>query len=320
MQQMLTRRTVIQVGLEATYGTDPASLASVLAWDVEPDVRGEVLMRPILRDTLSPIPHVVGMKDIAVNFKTELKAGDPGTVPEMNLLLAGCGYSSAAHTGTGLIAYAPTAAGTEASSVSLYLFMDGNKHKVTGARGTCRAVMEAGQYGIMEWEFQGLYNAVQTETIPDLTGVSIEKPPIVYASNFNIGGFSPVCSRCQIDVGNTVTKVTDLNATAGVDSFRISGREPKMEFDADAVVESSNPFWGDWAGNVVDTYGIVVGSSVGLGQGHSVKFSGTFQYETNKYADSDGIRKYECVASLCSSTVNSQDDELTITFGSDATA
>jgi len=310
--QMLTRRTVLQVGLEATYGTDPATMVSVLSWDLDPDIKGEVLERPVLRDTLSHAPHVVGMKEISVAFKTELKGGaEAGSQPEMDLLLQGCAYGSGAYSGTEDIVYTPTAAGTEASSVSLYLFLDGNQHKITGARGTFRAVMEAGKYGIMEWEFSGLYNAVIAAAIPDVADASNVTPPIMYAADFSIDGFNPVCSRCQIDIANDVIRRDDLNATYGVDSFRISGRAPKMEFDADAVVESSNPFWGDWAGDVVATYSIVAGSGT---DGSEVRFSGTYQYETNKYGDSDGIRTYECVASLCSSTVNTQDDELTITF------
>jgi hypothetical protein len=85
-----------------------------------------------------------------------------------------------------------------------------------------------------------------------------------------------------------------------------------MTFRADAGVESSNPFWGDWAGNVVDTFGINAGSAP---QGQQVRFSGLFQYDKNKYADDNGQSVYDCEASLVSSDVNSSNDELTIKFG-----
>lgn len=311
---MLTRRTVIEVALETNYGTDPATgFSPVLAWDVEPDIRGEVLERPILRDTLSPISHVIGMKDIALNFKTELKTGggNGGTVPEMGNLLQGCAYGSAAHTDTAPIIYSPISEENKITSVSLYLYKDGNKHKITGARGTFRLNMEAGKFGVVEWEFQGLYNAVIASTVPDVSAASLVKPPIVYNSNFQIGGFSPVCSACNIDVANEVVKRADLNSTAGVHSFRISGRKPKMEFNADAVVESSNPFWGDWSGDVLATFAIVVGTG---DYGNQVKIDGFFQYETNKYGDADGVGQYEVVAALVSSDTNTQNDELVLTF------
>ena len=310
---MLTRRTVIEVATEAVYGTDPASgFTPLLPFDVEPDIRGEVLERPILRDTLSPLSHVVGMKDISLAFKTELKAsGTAGTIPEMHDLLLGCGYSTAVHAGTTPIVYSPVSKESLINSVSFKLYIDGNLHKIVGARGTVKANMEAGKFGIMEWEFQGLYNAVIASTVTDISADSNESPPTIISSSFQIGGFSPVCSRCLIDLGNSVVRRDDLNAEFGVDSFRIASRKPTMEFDADAVVESSNPFWGDWAGDVVATFSIVAGSG---NEGSQVTLSGIFQYETNKYGDADGIRSFEAVAALVSSSANSQNDELIYTF------
>lgn len=310
---MLTRKSVIQVALETTAGTDPASgFSTLLTWDIEPSINGEVLKREILRDTLSPISHVVGLKDIGVTFNSELKSGGgAGTVPEMDLLLQGCGFASAAHSGTADIVYSLVSNETSLKTVSLYIFKDGNKHKVTGARGTVKFNMEAGKYGVCEWDFKGKYNAVIAATSPGTSSAGTVIPPIIYNSSFQIGGFSPVCSRAAIDLANNVVRRDDLNAAAGVDSFRITGREPKLEFDADAVVESSNPFWGDWAGDVVATYSIVAGSGTA---GKEVQLSGYFEYDQNKYGDNDGISIYECSAMLVSSDATTSNDELTITF------
>lgn len=317
---MLTRRTVIRHGLEATAGTDPAIgvFGELLAWDVDLDIRGEMLERSIMRDTLSPMAPALGMKDVGVTFKTELKAGDPGSVPEMDTLLDACGFGTAAHTGTAPIIYSLKSKDLDIRSASLLVYKDGNMHKVTGARGTVRFVMETGQFGVCEWDFQGMYNAVVAITIPDLSSVSLEEPPIVYASEFSIGGFSPVTNSLTVDVANNVIRRGDLHATYGVKEYRITGRTPKMEFNADAVLESSNPFWGDWQGTVIDTFAVVIGSSVG--HGHEVQFKGHFQLDSNKYNDADGVSQYDCVASLISSDANSKDDELTVTFGNAAVA
>lgn len=315
---MLTRRTVILAAEETTYGTDPAMTGSngLLAWDVELDIKGEVLKRSVYRDTLSPLPNVIGMKEILVTFKAEMKGnGVTGTrpnVPELHPLLRGCAFGTASAVGTA-ITYNLVSSEDEISSTALKVYKDGNLHKITGARGTAKAVLEAGKYGVMEFEFSGLYNAVIASTIPDISGLTDNKPPIVYNSSFQIGGFSPVCSRMQVDLGNQVVRRDDLNATFGVNSFRIAAREPKIEFDVDAVVESSNPFWGDWAGEIVDTYSISIQGSV-ANTGNIIDMSGFFQYETNKYGDADGISTYEITATLCSSGSNSQNDELEVKF------
>jgi len=67
---MLTRRTVVLVALESTYGTDPAiaNFSPILAWDVNPEVKGELLKRDILRDTLTPMGSKIGMKEITLSF------------------------------------------------------------------------------------------------------------------------------------------------------------------------------------------------------------------------------------------------------------
>lgn len=312
---MLERRTVILAKRETTYGTDPVMTGTdgILAYDVDIDIKGEVLAREVLRDSLSPLPHVIGMKEVSLSFKTELKGnGATGTapnVPEIDPLLHACAFGTAAPAGTALV-YNLKSAEANVGSTALKVYKDGNLHKITGARGTVRFRMEAGKYGVAEFELNGLYNAVAAATIPDLSGITGNKPPIVYNSSFQIAGFSPVCAACAIVLGNTVARVDDLNAAAGVDSFRISGRAPKMEFDAAAVVESSNPFWGDWAGEVVDTYSIQIGSVAG----NKLLFSGYFQYESNKYGSADGVSKYDCVASLCSSDADSQNDEIQIKF------
>lgn len=312
---MLTRRTVILAAKETVYGTDPALTGTnaVLAFDIDLDIKGEVLERDVLRDTLSRMPHVIGMKECALSFKTELKGvGLTGTAPTPStdnaLLYSGCGFGTGVYSGTSLV-FSLVSQESQMGSIAFKVQKDGNYHKVLGARGTVKFVLAAGKYGVAEYAFQGLYDPVSAGTISDVTSLTENKPPIVYNSDFNIGGFSPVCSAAEIDVAVGVARRDSLNATYGVQAFRLTSRKPMLNFDADAVVESSNPFWGDWAGEIVDTFGVQIGSV----PGNIVKFTGHFQYESNKYGDQDGVSKYDCTAALVSSSASSQDDELTIT-------
>lgn len=314
---MLTRRTVLWAKRETTYGTDPALTGTdaMLIYDLDLDVKGEKLERNILRDTLSPLAHVIGMKEVSLSFKTELKGngmtGTIPTLPEIDDLLSGCGFDTGVRSGTSLV-YSLLSKESNVGSVSFAVFLDdANKHKIVGARGSVKFNMNAGKYGEAEWSFQGLYVAVAAATTPDVnSSLGTTLPPIVYNSSFQIAGFSPVTSGAEIDLANNVVRRDSLNAQDGVHSFRITDRKPTMTFDADAVAESSNPFWGDWAGNVVATWAIQVGSD----SGNTMKMSGYFEYESNKYGDQDGVRKYDCNASLVSSSTNTQDDEFVLTF------
>lgn len=312
---MLTRRTVILSKRETAYGTDPVMTGTdgLLAFDVEFGSVGEILRRDVQRDTLSPMPTALGLQEQSVTFKTELKgSGVTGTganAPEFDPLLHGCGFATAAIVGTSLL-YNLVSDESSMGSASLKVYKDGNLHKITGARGTVRVNMDAGQFGVLEWEFSGIYNAVIADTIPDISGLSANLPPIVYNSSFQIGGFSPVATRLMLDVGNNVVRRDDLNATYGVDSFRISAREGKIEFDVDAVVESSNPYWTDWAASVVNTCSIDLGTTAG----NKVRIDSIYNMEEVKYGDADGISTYDVTGSLVSSTPDTQNDEIAIKF------
>lgn len=317
---MLTKQTVIWCKRETTVGTDPAmtSTDALLAWDVNFEPKGEPLYREVLRDTLSPIAHVIGIKEESLSFKTEIRGigAHPGTAAnlasfELDRLLSGCSFNTGTISGTS-ITYNLVSSDSALSSLSFYVHIgdsiSGNRHKLTYARGTCKITLQAGKYGVAEWNFKGLYNSVVASTLPGLAGVSSLQPPIVYNSSFQIAGFSPVCSQAEIDLGVNVVRRDSLNAAQGVHSFRITDRKPKLNFDADAVVEASNPFWGDWEGGVVDTFGITVGTNAQ----NKVEFTGYFEYVQPAYGDADGVRKYDIEAAIVSSSPSTGNDELTI--------
>lgn len=319
---MLTRQCVIWTKRESVYGTDPAlsGTDALLAYDVNIDIKGEQLERPVLRDTLSPISHVIGIKECELTFKTELKGigAHPGTTAnrdafDLDRLLSGCSFNTGTINGTS-ITYALVSNDSTMNSLAFYVHLGdssaGNRHKITGARGSVKLNLAAGKYGEAEWKFMGLYNAVIAATLPGLAGVSTLQPPIVYNSSFQIAGFSPVCSAAEIDLGVNVIRRDSLNAASGVHSFRITDRKPKMTFDADAVVESSNPFWGDWDGSVIDTFGVTVGTNAQ----NRMDITGYFQYIQPKYGDADGVRKYDLEAAIVSSNSTSGNDEITIKF------
>lgn len=317
---MLTRQTVIWTKRESTYGTDPAmtSTDGLLAFDVNIDIKGEQLTRDVLRDTLSPISHVIGLKECELTFKTEIKGigAAPGTAAnlatfELDRLLSGCSFNTGTINGTS-ITYALVSNDSALNSLSFYVHVgdsnSGNRHKIVGSRGTVKFNLEAGKYGVAEWSFKGIYNSVIAATLPGLVGVSSLQPPIVYNSSFQIGGFSPVCSSAEIDMGVNVIRRDSLNALTGVHSFRITERKAKLSFDADAVVESSNPFWGDWEGGIVDTFGITIGTNAQ----NRIDINGYFEYIQPKYGDNDGVRKYDCEAAIVSSNSSTGNDEITI--------
>src|SRR3990167_2947558 len=127
---MLTRRTVLLVKRETTAGTDPAMAPStdgLLAYDVDMDIKGEKLERPVLRDSLSPMPHVIGMKECSLTFKAELKGiGATTSIGNFELddLLSGVGFDTGVYTGTTTV-YSLQSQESLLNSVSFIVNIDG---------------------------------------------------------------------------------------------------------------------------------------------------------------------------------------------------
>jgi hypothetical protein len=309
---MLTRKTVILLELESTYGTDPVPVAAddgIYAADVEVEPTGEVLERDYYRDTLSKAAPVIGMKEAQLTFKTEIKgSGAAGTAPKIGKLLQGCGMGQTISAGVS-VTYAPQSAETSVKSLTFYVYKDGNLHKITGARGTYVLNLEAGKYGTISWTFKGLYNDVSAAAAPSITMSETTLPPIVYNASFTWGGYAAVASALSIDYGNALSRRESFNAPSGVGSFRIGDRKPQGSFNPEAVVEATHPFWGDWKASTARALGIVIGAQAG----NICTISAPKCVSTGvKYSDDEGVAVYDTQFMLAENT--SGDDELSIVF------
>ncbi len=117
-------------------------------------------------------------------------------------------------------------------------------------------------------------------------------------------------AQAKINLGNGIARRDSLNAASGVAGFRITERNGSLDFDAEAVAESSNPFWANWENNATQTYAVTIGST----PTNIIKMAGFYTAETVKYGDKNGIRKIDLKAGLCTSDPNTSNTELTITF------
>lgn len=95
----LTRRTVVMAALENSYA-DPEtdiSASDGLLCNMAPEIsaEGERIERDPVRDTLSPIGHVIGAKQVPINLTVEAKGGgldgDAVQAPEYEQFLLSCG-------------------------------------------------------------------------------------------------------------------------------------------------------------------------------------------------------------------------------------
>lgn len=324
---LLTRRSVVLAKKETTYGTDAAPTAAtdaVLVGDLTVEVDGQKLERDFLRDSIGPLKHKIGRVLAKASFTTEVKTdgttaadgADAKIAVEIDQLLQGCGFEVTlvpedTDDDTGFQSYTPVSAAGDMSSLTIWVYLDGIVHKITGAYGTFRLIAEAGQYARMEWEFTGLYNAVTDLAIATGT-FDTSQPLVVESIGFEIGAYTAnITQAIEYDVGNTISERPDVNSADGLGALRITQRASTGSINPEAVTVATEDFWGDWkdgnskacilkvtnASNVHDDWGV---------------YWPALTYESVGYGDRDGIRTFEIPYVAAESSGN---DEIEFRFG-----
>lgn len=318
---MLEKRGLVLVKIESTYGVDPVPVPATNAILVEsPQVKpsGEVLKRNFVRSSLSPLPPAIGMKEVDITFKTELKgsgtanAGGATGVPEIDPLLQACGFASTltAETtggaGDGHIDYSPIS--DNKPSVTLYVYFDGIVHKVMGCVGNFKLDLKAGKYGVLDWTFKGLYVEPTDAAIPSGAVFNQQLPVPVLGANFTIGGYPAIIEGFTADVANKIEKRVSASAPEGVVGFIITDRDTKGEIDPEAVTVAAHNFWNKWKTGTAEALAITVGNIAGA------KIDITAPkcvYASVDWAVRSGIRTYKLPFTLAQ---NVGDDELKFKF------
>src|SRR3990167_10867035 len=177
------KNQLILAEIELTYDTDPtpvASADSILAYDIKFKENVEPVRRPAQVASLSRLQSVSGAKFAEVSFKVELKgSGTAGTMPRIGPLIRACGFAQTIVSATS-VTYLPTSSSYE--SATIYFFVDGRRHVMTGCRGDLKITCEAGQFGVLEFTMKGRYAA------PTL--VALHTPTLETT-------IPPVCKSCS---------------------------------------------------------------------------------------------------------------------------
>lgn len=187
------------------------------------------------------------------------------------------------------IIYRPRSTGFE--SLTLYLYLDGLLHKVTGAQGTFTVTAESGNYATMEFTFTGNYNTVVDEAMPADPNYSDVLPQQVELANLTWGDNNTYCAQqWTIDAANNIVPRICVNAKDGYDGVRLSDRAPSGGFDPEAVLVANGNFWNDMANGVAKTFFARVGTTQG---NQTVMFARKAQTNSLGYGDRDGIRTFD---------------------------
>jgi hypothetical protein len=243
---MISKRSILLAKTETTYGVDPTpseSTDAFLGIDAVIKETFEPAERPIQQSSLSMRPSLRGKRFAEIKFKLELQgSGTAGTAPRHGRLLEACGLSETIVPSTS-VTYKPKSSSIE--SVTIYLYMDGRLHKVTGAVGDFVLTAEAGNTGIYDFTFNGLYNAPTVVALPSATYES-STPVVIKNQTFSYNSKTTlIVNKFVLSSSNEVSQRPSLSSSDGISGFIITARKPTFTVDPEGQFETSYDFRND---------------------------------------------------------------------------
>lgn len=292
---LLTRKRLLLAKTEGTYGQsaapDGTNALLVSNLEVSP-LEIELLDRELITPYLGNSEKVVGQRMVQVNFDVELAgSGTAGTAPQWGPVMKACGFAEAlvgASPGPASVTYTPVS--SSFSSVTLDFNADGNKHLVTGCRGTATINLNAGEIPKISFQMMGIYNAVTAASAVTPTFANQADPVVVNSVNttsVSAFSFSACLESFSLDLGNE----TPFRQLAGcTQQVLITERAPSGEISIEAPIVGSGAGQKDFFAAVsAQTLGAITWQH-GQTAGNIVTFNApTCNLDSPSYADSDGV-------------------------------
>jgi hypothetical protein len=274
---MLAKKKYILVKAETVYGTDPtpAGANAILTSNcvVKPH-QGNRVSRSLDRPSLGNDVEIATGRFTTVSFDVELAgSGAAGTAPGWGVLMLGCGFSETIVAATSAT-YDPVS--EDFGSVTIYYYLDGEFHKLTGARGSVSFNLSRDQIPMMSFSFTGLaHDPTEPALITPDTSIFVQPLPVTDANTevYTVDSFPVRAETFTFDMACNVVYRNVVNSESVILSQRAPAGTLVFEQESIAVKD----FWalsksgalievdivhGITAGNIVQ----IIGSQVQLSQ------------------------------------------------------
>ena len=306
---MFFRKKYLLAKIEVTYNTDPTPVAADAILTTNMTIspyEGNRVSRNLDREYLGGQEEINTGPMAMIEFDVEVAgSGAAGTVPAYGALLRACGFAETINVSTD-VQYDPVSTGFE--SVTLYFWLDGQQHIVTGARGTVTINLERESLPTFRFSFQGNYNspAAQATVTPDTSDFVAPLPVIDTNTNLTFFTQSVKTEQVSCDISNNIVPRFLING----DEIIISDRAPQCTLVFEAPDIGTYDFFSDMeshAGTTTGALQVVHGTTAG----NIVQIDcPAVQIGNMSIQDSDGIVAYNVTGNLVPNTGN---DEIKIT-------
>ena len=306
----LTRKRVILIEAESSYGTDPtpSATAVVLVRDLSITPQSsDVVNRDVVRPYLGASEQLLANTRVECTFSVELAgSGTAGTAPRYGSALKACGFSETVASGTS-VTYAPVS--SSFTSVTIHYNVDGVRHIVTGCRGTFVLNAAVGEIPSIDFSFTGIYNAPTDTALPTVT-YGNQATPLVFkngnTSGFSLLSYSGALMNITMDVGNSLVY---RELVGGTKEVLITDRAANGSVTIEAPTLSQKDYFtaaltDSTLGNLAFLHGTTAGNKVQL-------TSSKVDIGDVAYGEADGVTMLEIPYTLVPSAAN---NELSLIF------
>ncbi len=274
----ILRNTVILAKLEATYGTDAAPVGASDAMlvsnaEINP-LNAQNVNRDLIRGYLGGSDQLVGTAYLEVSFEVELAGSGTATTPtQWGRLLQACGFAQTIQTAS--VDYTPVSTFGASSALTIYYYLDGQLHKLLGARGTFSLGMGVGERPLLRFRFIGknggltaATNAVPTLTafrtplvVTDANTGDITLGALTYTTATGVlsGGTAFTSRGLNLDLANNVV----FQPLLGGETVEITNREPTGAISLDLTAAQAVTAMTDVLANTTTGLGITHGTTAG---------------------------------------------------------
>ena len=205
---LLTRKRVILIEAESSYGTDPGMATStvVLVRDLSITPQSsDVVNREVVRPFLGASEQLLANTRVECTFSVELAgSGTAGAAPRYGDALKACGFSESIVSNTS-VTYAPVS--SSFSSITIHYNVDGVRHIVSGCRGTFTINASVGEIPSIDFTFTGVY-ATPTDSALPTVSYGNQATPLIFkngnTTNFQLYSFAGALQSLTLEVGNTL--------------------------------------------------------------------------------------------------------------------
>jgi len=194
--------------------------------------------------------------------------------------------------------------------VTIYLYKDGRRYVVTGARGSFKLLAPANKVATIEFTMNGLYAAPTDTSLPSTVTYESTTPPVCKNQTLSLDSVTTLkVQSSEIDLAAEVGPRVSKIASTGIGAIEITSRKPVLTINPESVSIATLDLRSKLLATPV-AYSEIIGSADGNKITISVPKA---NYVDIEYADREGVM-VENIKCECTRNSDAGDDEIEIKF------